>query len=490
MSIVTETYPVSRTSSQEPSPAAAHRPQAWFIWATLNVHAAAAVVVRALASRREGWKASDYLGFVLPKPRDVLIGCGSLVPFAGLVTAVAHTVVKIGRQVASRFGAWLRHKGGGGHRRLNSLVPSVRILLISVCRAAVIWMMQEKLRPVLFGRSCFGIVLAFAMLVANGAVSEIIKKEDLLRGITISRAQCEATSQTVWLTVDGRGFCVRYYLSTAGGEGPRPVVFLQGDRIASKFDLKTWTWIDPSKAEDIDTDDLMKIADGLSKMAKTTAIYLARMGVEGTSGNHIFRKTALELDLMNAALDAIKRRHGFVGFHLAGQSGGSRIAAGLIGLRRDISCLVLGSGHFASAPGGKSSDPERSYFDVIQNVPQLAQNRSIRVFLLTDKLDKWVPAKHQTEFGDRLRRAGRQIPQFFVEATDDHHHGVVAYTQLAVAGCVLDRSDEEIARALDTIVKRSTEYNQRRRKEIEAKPSIEAAARQPVPGTGLAQSGK
>jgi hypothetical protein len=33
----------------------------------------------------------------------------------------------------------------------------------------------------------------------------------------------------------------------------------------------------------------MKMADGFSKMAKTTAIYLARIGVEGTSGNHTSR---------------------------------------------------------------------------------------------------------------------------------------------------------------------------------------------------------
>ena len=337
-------------------------------------------------------------------------------------------------------------------------------------------------------RAFSAVALAVTLLAATTARADIIKKDDMLRGIVMTRAQCAAAPQAVWVSAFKQEFCVRYYLSTAGGEGVRPVVFLQGDYLGKMSPKRTW--LDPSDTYDVDSDDLMKTADAFSKMSKTTAIYLARIGVDGTSGNHIYRRSVLELQLMNAALDAIKRRHGFEGFHLAGQSGGSRIAGGLVGLRRDISCLVLGSGHFASAPGGKSSDPERSYFDVIQNVPQLAQNRSIRVFLLTDKLDKWVPAKHQTEFGDRLRRAGRQIPQFFVEATDDHHHGVVAYTQLAVAGCVLDRSDEEIARALDTIVKRSTEYNQRRRKEIEAKPSIEAAARQPVPGTGLAQSRK
>ena len=347
--------------------------------------------------------------------------------------------------------------------------------------------MQERLRLVSSHRGCCGIVLAFATLAANVAVADIIKKEDLLRGISISREQCEATSQAVWLNVDGRDFCVRSYLSTAGGEGPRPVVFLQGDQI-SELNRKTWTWTDPSKAEDGDTDELTKIADGFSKLAKTTAIYLARIGVDGTSGNHISRKTVLELDLMNAALDSIKRRHGFEGFHVAGQSGGSRIAGGLIGLRRDISCLVLGSGPLVGPEGGKSKDPGQSYFDVINNVPQLTQNRSMRVLVVTDKMDKRVPAAQQTGFSDKLRRAGRQNSQFFVEATDENHHGVVAYTELVTAGCVLGRSDEEIARAVGTIVKRNVEYNERRRKEIDAKASIVAAARQAPPDTGSAPS--
>jgi hypothetical protein len=352
------------------------------------------------------------------------------------------------------------------------------------------WIIQEKLRPVFLGRSCSVIMLSFVTLAANGAVGEIIKKQDLLRGFTISRAQCEVTSQTVWLTVEGWDFCVRYYLSTAGGEGSRPVVFLPGDRI-SALNPKTWTWIDPSKAEDIDTDELMNIADMFSKMAKTTAIYLARIGADGTSGNHIFRKTILELHLMNAALDAIKRSHAFEGFHLAGQSGGSKIAMGLIGLRRDISCLVVGSGPFASFEGGKDSDhPERSYFDDFRIIPQLAQDRSMRVFLVTDKMDKYTPAVQQTGFSDRLRRAGRQIPQFFVEATDDTHHNVFSYTELVIAGCVLGRSDEEIARALGTIAKRNAEYNERRRKEIEAKASIVAAGARAVPDTGSAPSRK
>jgi hypothetical protein len=343
-----------------------------------------------------------------------------------------------------------------------------------------------------FERMLSVIALAGVLLAATGAGAEVFKKEDLLRGITITHAQCDATPQTLWLNLHGRDFCVRYYLSTAGGEGPRPVVFLQGDQLG-KLNPKTWTWTDTSEAKDVDTDDIMTMADGFSKQAKTTAVYLARIGVDGTSGNHMSRKTLLELELMNVALDAIKQRYGFEGFHLAGQSGGSKIVAGLIGLRRDIACAVIGSGPLVAPDPRNSTDPGRTSFDATANISQVAQNRSLRPILVTDKADKTVPLGQQTGYVDRLRKAGRPVPQLFVEAAetiDEKHHGVVIYTELVTAGCVLGRPDEEIARAVSTLVKRNAEYNERRHKEASAKASILAAARQPVPDPSVETAGK
>jgi len=253
-----------------------------------------------------------------------------------------------------------------------------------------------------------------AFLGVTDAGAEIFKKEDLLRGVTITHQQCDATAQTLWLNVRGRDFCVRYYLSTAGGEGSRPVVFLDGDQLG-KFNLKTWTWTDTSVARDRDTDELVSLADAFSKMAKTTAIFLARIGVDGTSGLHMSRKSLLELDLMNAALDAFKQRYKFEGFHLAGQSGGSKIMAGLIPLRHDIACAVFGSGRLSTPESPKSSDPARSYFDVnIPAIAAVAKDHLLRPIVVTDKTDKRVPAESQIGFVDRMRKLGRQVPEFFV----------------------------------------------------------------------------
>jgi hypothetical protein len=323
-------------------------------------------------------------------------------------------------------------------------------------------------------RSSCAIALAVLMSTATTTRADIIKKEDMLRGITMTRAQCDAIHDTAWVNVFGRDLCVRYYVSTAGGEGRRPVVFMQGDYFGN---IRNGTWIDTSDAKDINTDDLMRTADGFSKMTKTTAIYLARIGVEGTSGNHLWRKTVLELQLMNAALDVIKQRYGFEGFHLAGQSGGSKLVGGLVEQRRDIACAVSGSGRLDdAAAGAKPGDPTHSYFDVARNIAPLVQNRALRIMLVTDPADKYVPLAQQTGFVDKMRQAGHPVPEFMVQATDEGHHGVVAYAQLVAAGCVLGKSDAEIATAVSTMVRRNGEFNARRQREVAAQASIVATA--------------
>ena len=332
-------------------------------------------------------------------------------------------------------------------------------------------------------RARWAIVLTGLLSMVPAARADIIKKDDMLHGITIGRAECQAIRDTVWINVDGRDFCVRYYLSTAGGEGRVPVVFMQGDYLG-KLDMKNMSWIDPSETTDIDTEHLMRTADAFSKMTKTTAIYLARIGVEGTSGDHRARKTVLELHLMNAALDAIKQRHNFLGFHLVGQSGGSKLVGGLIALRRDVACAVSGSGPLAPPSASKTDagnatrDPGRIYFDPSQHIAEIAQSRALRILVVTDPTDKKVPLAQQAGFVDKMRQAGRSVPEFMVEAIDKDHHGVVVYAQLVIAGCVLGKTDAEIASAVSTIVKRNAEYNARRQKEASIQSNIAAAARQ------------
>jgi hypothetical protein len=314
--------------------------------------------------------------------------------------------------------------------------------------------------------SLAAIALGGTWIAADRAGADTIKREDLLRGITMTRAQCAAIQMTLWLNVYGRDFCVRYHLSTAGGEGPRPVVFLNGDANGPVDVTRdpsghiTLSWHDLSRVRDEDTDNMVRIADSFSKMTKTAAIYIARIGDEGTSGNHLSRKTALELQLTNAALDALKQRHGFEGFHLAGESGGGRVAFGLGALRHDIGCLLSASGQLATpSPPSQTGDPGKTFFQL--NVTALAHNHAMRQMVISDPHDQQVPpATDQTPLVVKLRQNGGKVEQFFVQSTDDNHHGLIEYARLVMAGCLLGRSELDIRTAAYTIVRRNALINQ------------------------------
>jgi pimeloyl-ACP methyl ester carboxylesterase len=325
--------------------------------------------------------------------------------------------------------------------------------------------------------SLAAMLLAIAGFSADRAGAEIIKKEDTLRGITMTREECAANPQTLWLNVYGQDFCVRYYLSTAGGQGSLPVVILNGDH-NGPVDLTRWTWADPSKASDINTDNLIGIANHFSKMAKTTAVYLGRIGVEGTSGSHLSRKTLVELKLMDMALDALRQRYQFEGFNLVGESGGGRLVFGLAEMRRDVACLISGSGQIVTRGAApRSADPGKTYFDIMGKVPSLAQNRDLRMMVISDPNDQQVPtAREQTPMVQSLRQAGYVVPHLLVEATDPKHHGVLDYGAIAMGGCVLGRSDAEIAQAIGTLVRRNADTNRRLQDEARAKSEPQTAS--------------
>jgi pimeloyl-ACP methyl ester carboxylesterase len=293
--------------------------------------------------------------------------------------------------------------------------------------------------------------LAAAFLLLGAAApsrAHIIPVADLIRGITVTQAQCAALPQAVWINVMGREFCMRYYLSSAGGEGTRPAVFLQGDRLG-KLNLRTGEYTSSGRDKDLDINDFVRAAEVLSRQTKGPAIYLARPGLDGSSGDHRIRHSVLELNVTNAALDAIKKRHGFDGFHLIGQSGGSMLVGGMLALRSDVGCAVIGSGRLANdRPARPSPDPATEYFNVADGVSEIARKRATRILVVTDPLDKKVPEPTQTNFVRMLRQAGGQADQILVEAMDDDRHGVVAYSRTSAAGCIRGASTQEIAREL------------------------------------------
>jgi hypothetical protein len=281
----------------------------------------------------------------------------------------------------------------------------------------------------LIAAHCLGAALLIPPAAAP-AHAEVITEAELVNGRTMTQPQCAAAPQAVWISAMGRTFCMRYFLSTAGGEGARPVVFLNGD--AGKI------------IGDFNTDVRARYADRMSKEFKATMIYLGRMGLDGSSGSHRDRHTWLEVQATNAALEAIKRRYAFEGFNVYGHSGGANLVGGLLTLRRDVSCAVPADGGLArNAP--KASDPALQYFDSSAHVATIAQNRSARILVVTDPQDMVVKTHHQFPFVVKLRKAGGQVEQFLVKATDDEHHFTTPHAELVMTDCLRGAGHDEIA---------------------------------------------
>lgn len=305
-------------------------------------------------------------------------------------------------------------------------------------------------------RFLVGLISPAVALSAPAGVSqaEIIPLAEMLQGKEVSAAECAAKPQTVWVTADQKNFCIRYYLSNAGGSGSWPIVYLSGDKLGV-FNRRTRTFTPGPNDRDIDTAALVKRADIISRAAGTTAIYLARPGIDGSSGHHGARKTLFELHVINAALDAIKKRHRFAGFHLIGQSGGAALVGRLLALRSDLGCAIPGAGPLSwNSNENQSADPAVHYADPSEVIPAIVANRHARLLVVTDPADENVLVERQMAFVRKVRQAGGQVDQFFVQATDREHHGVVSYSILVASECVHRTPTAEISLKLAAYVQR------------------------------------
>jgi hypothetical protein len=100
-----------------------------------------------------------------------------------------------------------------------------------------------------------------------------------------------------------------------------------------------------------------------------------------------------------------------------------------------------------------------------------------------------VGIDQQTHYVEKVREQGLPVSQLFVQPTDDEHHGTAEYARMVVAGCALDRSNEEIARAVDSIIRRNADVNERKRREQAAEGSNGTAAWQAVPNLRTTPTG-
>lgn len=283
--------------------------------------------------------------------------------------------------------------------------------------------------------------LLFGCLIA-GIVSHSAEATDTFdvnvakTGLTTSQADCKWPDSSVWIVVNGKGDCLRYFHSGLKGAGQSAHIFLHGDvnfrnYRASERRLK------------------QRISREQRNVLGIPHIWVSRPGVFGSSGNHRRdRRTRRELDLILKALDAIKRRHRIGQIHLSGQSSGGRLVSLVLAHRNDIGCAVMSSAGLAQRKmfEFKGFKWRERWLDPMDFVQQITDAKTRRVFVVGDPFDKVVPFDVQQIFHDELARAGKKSVLISArgKARGPKSHQLAFLGLQIVRWCVSGVSDDEI----------------------------------------------
>lgn len=272
---------------------------------------------------------------------------------------------------------------------------------------------------------------------------------ELMLGSASSEAECSRRPHTVWVTVAGRGDCIRYYpagLAPAGN--PEVLVYIHGDRLANATATRPaeilggYAKDSPAKLE--------RDAANWAGQAKKPFLFLARPGAYGSSGEHYMRRQPREVELIDAALDAMKQKHGIRRYHVTGQSGGGHMTAALLGKRQDMGCAVIASGNVAvmrrARETGRSTDVTgyADPYDPVDHLARIPRDPALRIFVLSDPADRAVSFTSQRHFVDQARQAGIPLTHIVTLAGGAARHDLAPKGRVVLRRCAAGVAVEKI----------------------------------------------
>jgi dienelactone hydrolase len=299
-------------------------------------------------------------------------------------------------------------------------------------------------RPIRALRRYAAVYLTIGLSMAASAFASEpnFSPDDVLSGTIATPGACSDTGR-IWVEIDGRGECLRFYGATPEGSRQSPVIFLDGDVVQQQGRTTTGEtiWEVPSYYTQLSPAILQAEAEQYAAATQRGFINLARPGIYGSSGNHLERRRKREVDLVDAALDRLKQRFGWNVISLAGQSGGGHLVAAMLARRTDVDCAVIASGNVAVRQRLRewnlSADMTgfTDFVDPIDGVHDVARHPPRSLIVLTDALDKVVTASSQATYVAALRNAGVSVEQRFVVARDPGHHLLRVPAIIAALAC-------------------------------------------------------
>lgn len=276
--------------------------------------------------------------------------------------------------------------------------------------------------------------------------------DTLSRGVVLSEAQCRALGMAIWVTVEARGFCVRYWISTAGGMTDEALVNIHGD-IGGREPGRVYLADDADRRT---AGGQQRNAERWSRIYGGPFISIGRAGAYGSSGDHLReRRTLLEVRVVMAALDALKERDGFKRFHIVGHSGGGHTVAAMLEMRSDLGCAVMTSGILSVKTNALDLDwpinaKIAASYDPIDFIDAIQSRPGQRMIVISDPDDSRVPYRSQREFVERVRVKGLPILHVKAAASDAQSHELMSEGLRLATDCAKGAGDTELIRRYQT----------------------------------------
>jgi hypothetical protein len=280
---------------------------------------------------------------------------------------------------------------------------------------------------------------------------------EALNGSLSSPEHCAGVPNGLWVEVNGKGDCIRYYAQgLSSGENQAVLVYFSGDVMLRT--TRGVRYVTPSYGS-VSPMEIEKDMAGWSAEAGRPALHLARPGIYGSSGDHNMRRTHREIELMDRALGMLKERYNVSSFILTGHSAGGQIAAALLNRRLDIAASVFSSGlvsvkqvnaywEFRREIPGRLLYDAKNYYDPVDEIGNIRRDPRPEIYVISDPEDRIVPFYSQLYYVRRLRAIGLKPRHIYAYAPGPQRHLLARHAKRAAALFARGKSAKEIQRAL------------------------------------------
>ncbi|WP_321897296.1 alpha/beta hydrolase family protein [Burkholderia cepacia] len=276
----------------------------------------------------------------------------------------------------------------------------------------------------------------------TGLDDEDFPRETVMCGVPApTEAQCRALGNSVWVEIDGKGDCLRYWSSGLTEDTGIAVFYFHGDRI----------WFGEVAAYDDNTAVAqLEYANQAAATLGMAFVKVARPGLYGSSGSHSASRQMREMKLVEGAVREILKRHKVKRFGFAGQSGGGSIAAYLMTrfpeaecVAFTAACLSLNALRKAGQKVGGYDYGHPAIYDPIAHLHELKPTASRQIFVIGDEKDKAALFPNLLDFYEAAKAAGHNI--VLIRAEGLRNHVLDATGQHAVAWCLQGATASEVA---------------------------------------------